>query len=204
MLQGKKVIVVLPAYKAGARLGRTYADLPHASVAQVRLVDDASNAGTVHLARRLGIDTFLHAQNLGYGANQKTCYSEAVRAGGDVIVMVHPDYQYDPRLVTAMAAMVASGTYDVVLGSRILGDTARRGGMPRDKYVSNRLFTAFQNLVMGAKISGVPTGDPAFSRKVLEERSEEHTSELQSRLHLVCRLLLEKKKKKIKVMQTQC
>jgi len=107
MLQGKKVIVVLPAYKAEATLERTYADLPHAIVDQVLLVDDASTDDTVRLARRLGIDTFLHAQNLGYGANQKTCYSEAVRAGGDVIVMVHPDYQYDPRLVTAMAAMVA-------------------------------------------------------------------------------------------------
>ena len=169
MLQGKKVIVVLPAYKAEATLERTYADLPHAIVDQVLLVDDASTDDTVRLARRLGIDTFLHARNLGYGANQKTCYSEAVRAGGDVIVMVHPDYQYDPRLVTAMAAMVASGTYDVVLGSRILGDTARRGGMPRYKYVSNRLLTAFQNLVMGTKLSEFHTGYRAFSRKVLEE-----------------------------------
>src|SRR5436190_12614573 len=169
MLHGKNVVVVLPAYKAHATLEKTYAEIPREVVDRVLLVDDASDDRTVELARKLDIETFVHERNLGYGANQKTCYSEAVRARGDIIVMVHPDYQYDPRLVTAMAAMVDSGTYDVVLGSRILGDTARRGGMPRYKYVSNRLLTAFQNLVMGTKLSEFHTGYRAFSRKVLEE-----------------------------------
>src|SRR5213595_3087459 len=169
MLHGKNVVVVLPAYKAHATLEKTYAEIPREIVDRVLLVDDASDDRTAELARKLDIETFVHERNLGYGANQKTCYSEALSRGADIVVMLHPDYQYDPRLVTAMAAMVASGTYDVVLGSRILGDTARRGGMPRYKYVSNRLLTAFQNLVMGTKLSEFHTGYRAFSRKVLEE-----------------------------------
>jgi glycosyltransferase involved in cell wall biosynthesis len=141
MLHGKKVVVVLPAYKAEATLERTYSEIPYEIVNEVLLVDDASNDGTARLAAKLGIETFVHESNLGYGANQKTCYARALAAGADIIVMVHPDYQYDPRLITAMAAMVASDVYDVVLGSRILGNTARRGGMPLYKFVANRILT---------------------------------------------------------------
>ena len=130
MLHGKTVVVVLPAYRAQATLEQTYAEIPREVVDRILLVDDASDDGTVELARKLGIETLVHERNLGYGANQKTCYSEAVSRGAGIVVMLHPDYQYDPRLITAMAAMVASGTYDVVLGSRILGNTARSGGMP--------------------------------------------------------------------------
>ena len=167
MLHGKNVVVVLPAYKAHATLEKTYAEIPREIVDRVLLVDDASDDRTVELARKLDIETFVHERNLGYGANQKTCYSEALSRGADIVVMLHPDYQYDPRLITAMAAMVASGTYDMVLGSRILGNTARSGGMPLYKYLANRLLTAFENLMLGTKLSEFHTGYRAFSRKVL-------------------------------------
>jgi glycosyltransferase involved in cell wall biosynthesis len=169
MLHGKTLLVVLPAYRAAATLEKTYREIPHDIVDRVLLVDDASDDATVHLARTLGIDTFVHNRNLGYGANQKTCYMEALARGADVVVMLHPDYQYDPRLITAMAAMVVSGTYDVVLGSRILGGTARSGGMPTYKYMANRLLTLFQNLLLGSKLSEFHTGYRAFVRRVLEE-----------------------------------
>lgn len=168
MLLGKTIVVVLPAYRAEATLEKTYSEIPHDIIDRIILIDDASDDATVHLARKLGIETFLHARNLGYGANQKTCYAEALTTEPDIVVMLHPDYQYDPRLITAMAAMVASGTYDVVLGSRILGNTARSGGMPRYKYVANRLLTAFQNLLLGSKLSEFHTGYRAFSRRVLQ------------------------------------
>src|SRR5690349_4191820 len=168
MLHGKTVVVVLPAYRAEATLEKTYGQIPHDIVDRVLLVDDASDDATVHLAGKLGIETFTHARNLGYGANQKTCYTEALARGADIIVMLHPDYQYDPRLITAMAAMIASGIYDVVIGSRILGNTALSGGMPRYKYVANRVLTALQNLVVGTKLSEFHTGYRAFARKVLE------------------------------------
>jgi len=160
--------VVLPAYRAERTLERTHREIPRDVVDEVLLVDDASNDGTVALSRSLGIHTFLHERNRGYGANQKTCYQEALRLGGEIVVMVHPDYQYDPRLITAMAAMVASGVYDVVLGSRILGNTTRRGGMPLYKYVANRSLTAFQNFLMGTKLSEFHTGYRAYRRGVLE------------------------------------
>ncbi len=169
MLEGKRICVVMPAYYAEKTLERTCADIPHDVVDHVLLVDDASEDQTAEVARRLGLKTYVHDQNLGYGANQKTCYAEALRTGADIVVMVHPDYQYDPRLITAMAAMVASGIYDVVLGSRILGSTTRSGGMPLYKYLSNRFLTAFQNLLMGTKLSEFHTGYRAFSRKVLEQ-----------------------------------
>jgi glycosyltransferase involved in cell wall biosynthesis len=169
VLHGKKVAIVLPAYKAELTLERTYRSIPADIVDTVLLVDDASTDGTVHKARELGIQTFVHHQNMGYGANQKTCYTEALKTGADIIVMVHPDYQYEPRLITAMAAMVASGVYEVVLGSRILGNTARQGGMPIWKYIANRALTAIQNLMLGAKLSEYHTGYRAFSRRVLEE-----------------------------------
>jgi glycosyltransferase involved in cell wall biosynthesis len=168
MLHGKKVVVVLPAYHAAQTLERTFAAIPHDVVDEVLLVDDCSSDETVALAQRLGIRVFVHQNNLGYGANQKTCYREALRLGADIIVMVHPDYQYDPRLITALAAMVASGLYDVVLGSRILGGGALRGGMPLYKYVSNRLLTLFQNVLLCAHLSEYHTGYRAYSRRVLE------------------------------------
>ena len=145
----------------------TYRDLPMDVIDEVLLVDDAGGDDTVEIAQRLGIKTILHRQNLGYGGNQKTCYYEAMRAGADIVVMVHPDYQYDPRLVTAIAGMVASGVYDAVLGSRI--GTARQGGMPLWKYLANRSLTAIENLLLGTKLTEFHTGYRAFSRKALHE-----------------------------------
>src|SRR5207248_9705099 len=157
-----------PAYHAARTLEMTYAAIPRDVVDEILVIDDGSNDETVAVALRLGLKTFVHDRNLGYGANQKTCYREALRAGADVVVMVHPDYQYDPRLITAMAAMLASGLYDVVLGSRILCGSALRGGMPLYKYVFNRLLTLFQNVLLGQKVSEYHTGYGAFSREVLE------------------------------------
>jgi len=168
MLHGMKVVVVLPAYEAEQTLEQTYQAIPRDVVDDVLIVDDASHDRTVEVARKLGIKVFIHDRNLGYGANQKTCYTEALRLGADIVVMIHPDYQYEPRLMSAMAGMIASGVYDVVLGSRILGKTAIAGGMPRYKYVANRLLTAFQNLVMDTKLSEFHTGYRAFSRRTLE------------------------------------
>jgi glycosyltransferase involved in cell wall biosynthesis len=168
MLHGKRVVVVLPAYHAGKTLAQTFEEIPKDVVDDVLLVDDASDDATVETARSLGIKTFVHHQNLGYGANQKTCYTEALRLGADIVVMLHPDYQYDPRLITAMAAMVASGVYDLVLGSRILGNTARRNGMPIYKYIANRALTLFQNFMLQTKLSEFHTGYRAFSSEVLK------------------------------------
>lgn len=168
MLQEKKIVVVLPAYRAEKTLERTYRAIPMDIVDSVLLVDDGSDDGTLKLARALGIATHAHSSNRGYGANQKTCYREALRCGADIVVMLHPDYQYDPRLIPAMAAMVASGVYDMVIGSRVLGGRARTGGMPLYKYVANRLLTAFQNLALGAKLSEFHTGYRAYSRRVIE------------------------------------
>lgn len=167
MLHDQKIVVVLPAYRAERTLEQTYRAIPRDVVDDVLLVDDASTDGTVKLSKELGIRTFVHEQNLGYGGNQKTCYREALKLGADIVVMLHPDYQYDPRLVTAMAAMIASDIYDVVLGSRILGNTARGGGMPLYKYVSNRALTATQNLLMGTKLSEFHTGYRAYRSRVL-------------------------------------
>jgi glycosyltransferase involved in cell wall biosynthesis len=169
MLGSKKIVVVMPAYRAERTLERTYAQIPRDVVDEVLLVDDASGDRTVELGRRLGIRTLVHDTNQGYGANQKTCYAEALRLGADIVVMLHPDYQYDPRLITAMAGMIASEVYEVVIGSRILGNTARRGGMPIYKFVANRFLTAVQNLLLGSKLSEFHTGYRAFSRRVLSE-----------------------------------
>ncbi len=168
MIQGKKLIVVLPAYNAEKTLRRTYGELPLEYVDEVILVDDASTDHTSGVARDLGITTIIHKQNRGYGGNQKTCYREALKLGADIIVMVHPDYQYSPRLVTAMASMIASGHYDVVLASRILGGTALKGGMPLYKYVANRVLTFVENIALGAKLSEYHTGFRAFTREVLD------------------------------------
>jgi glycosyltransferase involved in cell wall biosynthesis len=168
MLNGKTIAVVLPAYNAEKTLEATVRELP--DIVDLRiLVDDFSSDKTVELAHRLGISTYVHTKNYGYGRNQMTCYREALAAGADVVIMLHPDYQYTPLLVTAMASMVAYGVYDVVLGSRILGGTALSGGMPVYKYIANRFLTAFQNLFLGTKISEFHTGYRAFSRKVLQE-----------------------------------
>ena len=167
MILGKTVAVVLPAYKAAGTVERTVSALARDLVDTVILVDDCSDDDTVERAEELGVEVFRHSSNLGYGANQKTCYREALRAGADIVVMVHPDYQYEPRLVPAMAGMIVSGVYDIVLGSRILGNTARRGGMPRYKYIANRFLTAIQNLLIGSKLSEFHTGFRAYSREAL-------------------------------------
>lgn len=177
MLLGQKVVVVLPAYQAVQTLERTWEALPRDLIDEIILVDDASTDGTAELAHSLGIKTIVHSDNKGYGANQKTCYEAALAAGADVIVMVHPDYQYDPRLVPAMAGMVASGVYDVVLGSRILGGGALSGGMPWWKYVANRALTLCENLLLGAKLSEYHTGYRAYHRRVLEALPLQHNSD---------------------------
>ena len=166
MINGKRIAVVLPAYNAEKTLEATVRELP--SLVDIRiLVDDNSSDRTVEIAQRLGLQYFVHDRNYGYGRNQQTCYREALDAGADVVIMVHPDYQYTPLLVTALASMVAYGVYDVVLGSRIIGGTALRGGMPLYKYVANRLLTAFENLFLGIKLSEYHTGYRAFGREVL-------------------------------------
>ena len=169
MLDNLKIAVVLPAYNASRTLERTYAEIPMDVVDDVILVDDASTDSTAVLAHRLGIHTIIHDRNGGYGANQKSCYTVALARGADIVVMVHPDYQYTPRLIRAMAGMIASGHYDAIFASRILGGGALAGGMPRYKYVANRLLTAFQNLLMGAKLSEYHTGYRAWSRKALQQ-----------------------------------
>ena len=166
MINGKKIVVVLPAYNAAKTLEVTVKEIPEV-VDECILVDDNSRDETAEVARRLGLIVEVHPKNRGYGGNQKTCYAKALEHGADVVVMLHPDYQYTPLLVTPMATMIAYGVYDVSLGSRILGGGALRGGMPLYKYVANRFLTAFQNLMMGAKLSEYHTGFRAFSKEVL-------------------------------------
>lgn len=168
MLNEKKIVVVLPAYNAEQTLERTYREIPLEIVDGVLLVDDKSADRTVALARSLGIETITHDSNYGYGRNQKTCYEWALRRNADIVIMVHPDYQYTPKLISAMASMIAFGVYDAVLGSRIIGGKALEGGMPLYKYVANRFLTAFENICLGSKLSEFHTGYRAFSREVLE------------------------------------
>lgn len=170
MLNDKKIAIVLPAYNAGKTLERTIADIPGGFVDEIILVDDFSSDNTFELAKKLGLTCIRHENNLGYGGNQKTCYQAALQTGADVIIMLHPDYQYDPKLTTAMAAMIASGVYDVVLGSRILGMGALKGGMPVYKYIANRILTLLQNIIINQKLSEYHTGYRAFSRTVLEDK----------------------------------
>lgn len=167
MINGMRIAVVMPAYNAALTLERTVRELPNIVDIKI-LVDDSSTDETVALSEKLGVRTFIHDANYGYGRNQQTCYREALAAGADVVVMVHPDYQYEPSLVSALAAMVASGQYDMVLASRILGGGALKGGMPVYKYIFNRMLTSFQNIFLGAKLSEYHTGFRAFSRKLLE------------------------------------
>ena len=167
MINGKRIAVVMPAYNAEKTLEKTVREL--SDVVDIKiLVDDSSKDQTAELSRRLGVQTFIHDTNYGYGRNQQTCYREALASGADIVVMVHPDYQYTPSLVPAMAGMVASGVYDMVLGSRILGAGALKGGMPLYKYIANRLLTAFQNIFLGVKLSEYHTGFRAFSRELLQ------------------------------------
>jgi glycosyltransferase involved in cell wall biosynthesis len=168
MLNGKKIVVVLPAYNAAKTLEMTYNEIPFEVVDYVVLVDDASRDDTADVARRLGIRTIVHEENKGYGGNQKTCYRTALGLGADIVIMLHPDYQYTPKLLTAMAAMLAYGEFDAVLASRILGIGALRGGMPFYKYVANRFLTLVENILLGHKLSEYHTGYRAFTREVLE------------------------------------
>ena len=163
-----KIVVVMPAYNAGRTLRMTYEELPKDTVNLVILVDDGSTDATLEVARQLGLQIFVHNRNYGYGANQKTCYTEALRAGAEIVVMVHPDYQYDPRLLPQIIAPIVAGEADVVLGSRIKSGSALRGGMPWWKYVANRALTTLENRVFGLRLSEYHTGYRAFTREVLE------------------------------------
>src|SRR5262245_59714389 len=190
MLHGKRIVVVMPAYNAEQTLRHTYAEVPLDIVDEVVLVDDASRDRTVAVAKELGLRYVVHPRNAGYGANQKTCYREALRLGADVVVMVHPDYQYTPRLITAMAAMISSGVYHAVLGTRVLGRGAMAGGMPLYKYVANRFLTLAQNLCVAQKLTEYHSGYHAFSREVLltlplEENSNDFVFDNQMLLQLI-------------------
>jgi len=169
MFRNQKVVVVLPAYNAAKTLHRTYQEIPFDIVDEVVLVDDASKDETVTKAAELGIRHIVqHSRNLGYGGNQKSCYQKALELGGDIVIMLHPDYQYTPQLIHAMTSIIGNGVYPVVFGSRILGNGALKGGMPVYKYVANRFLTFVQNLLLGQKLSEYHTGYRAFSREVLE------------------------------------
>jgi glycosyltransferase involved in cell wall biosynthesis len=170
MINGKKIVVVLPAYNAGKTLEITYREIDFSIVDEVILVDDQSHDDTIAVARTLGIGHIvIHKKNKGYGGNQKSCYNKALEIGADIVVMLHPDYQYTPKLIPAMTQLIASGLYHVVLGSRILGKGALKGGMPLIKYVANRSLTFIQNLLLNAKLSEYHTGYRAFSREVLQK-----------------------------------
>ncbi len=177
MIQGKKIVVVLPAYNAEKTLVRTVTEIPEEAADTVILVDDASSDCTAAVAADLGLEVIRHPQNLGYGGNQKTCYRTALERGADIVVMIHPDYQYTPKLAPALCSAIACGEFDVALGSRILGVGALAGGMPLYKYVANRLLTLFQNLMLGYKLSEYHTGYRAFSREVLETLPLEDNSD---------------------------
>ena len=169
MLKGKKIVVVMPAYNAEETLRKTYAEIPFDIVDEVIVVDDASSDKTSELAKEIGIKYIItHEKNKGYGGNQKTCYNKALELGADMVIMLHPDYQYTPQLIPSMAHLLISGLYPVVLGSRILGKGALNGGMPKYKYIANRLLTLFQNVLIGQKLSEYHTGYRAFTKEVLE------------------------------------
>ncbi|MDP3113132.1 MAG: glycosyltransferase family 2 protein [Thermodesulfovibrionales bacterium] len=177
MIRGKKVIVILPAYNAEKTLEMTYREIPFDIVDDVLLVDDASSDKTADVAKSLGIKTVIHPENMGYGGNQKTCYREALKLGADIVIMLHPDYQYTPKLIPAMAYLIESGEFDAVLGSRILSGGALKGGMPVYKYLSNRLLTLIQNILLGQKLSEYHTGYRAFKKEILERLPLEENSD---------------------------
>jgi glycosyltransferase involved in cell wall biosynthesis len=168
MLNEKKIVVVMPAYNAEKTLIKTFNEIPKSIVDDVILVDDNSKDDTAKISQDLGITTILHMKNMGYGGNQKTCYRTALNMGADIVIMLHPDYQYTPKLITAMASLISEGLFDCVLGSRILGTGALAGGMPLYKYFANRVLTGFQNLLLGHKLSEYHTGYRAFSKTILE------------------------------------
>ena len=176
-VQKPKVVVVMPAYNAARTLHMTYAELPRDVVDLVIVVDDGSRDDTIEIARSLGLELFVHNRNYGYGANQKTCYREALRAGADIVVMVHPDYQYDPKLLPEIVQPVREGTADVVLGSRLLTGNAMRQGMPWWKYISNRFLTVLENRVFGLRLSEFHTGYRAYTRAALESVNVEMNSD---------------------------
>ena len=168
MINGKHLTVVMPAYNAELTLKKTYDEIPHDIVDDIILTDDASQDRTAEVSRKLNIRTTIHSENKGYGGNQKTCYQEALNIGSDIVIMLHPDYQYTPKLITAMASAIAYGVFDVMIGSRILGNKALKGGMPLYKYVSNRFLTTAENLLIQQKLSEYHSGYRAFSAEVLE------------------------------------
>jgi len=178
MVNGKKIVVVLPAYKAAKTLEITYSEIPFDIVDEVVLVDDASPDETIEEAERLGIKHIIqHTNNRGYGGNQKSCYNKALELGGDIVIMLHPDYQYTPKLIQSMAYIIGNDVYPVVFGSRILGKGALKGGMPKYKYIANRFLTLFQNMLIGQKLSEYHTGYRAFSKEVLENINYEANSD---------------------------
>jgi glycosyltransferase involved in cell wall biosynthesis len=178
MIDGKKIVVVMPAYNASSTLEKTYEEIPHDIVDAVILVDDSSSDQTASIARKIGINKVIELpHNLGYGGNQKVCYRNALDINADIIVMLHPDYQYSPKLISSMCSVIASGLYPVVFGSRILGGGALLGGMPLYKYIANRFLTFFQNLVLGQKLSEYHTGYRAFSADVLRNIKFESNSD---------------------------
>ena len=169
MFKNKKVIVVLPAYNAAKTLGKTYAEIPFDVVDEVVLVDDSSSDDTIEKAKQLGINHIIqHEKNKGYGGNQKSCYHKALSLGAEIVIMLHPDYQYTPQLIHSMASIIGNNVYPVVFGSRILGNGALKGGMPLYKFVANRFLTFIQNILFNEKLSEYHTGYRAFSRRVLE------------------------------------
>jgi glycosyltransferase involved in cell wall biosynthesis len=177
MIHGKKVTVVLPAYNAASTLEKTFKEIPFDVVDDVIMVDDASTDDTVNVAKKLNISTFIHKKNLGYGGNQKTCYEEALKREADVVIMLHPDYQYEPKLIGALASLIAIGQYDLVLASRIISGESLKGGMPLYKYISNRFLTLVENILLGKKISEYHTGYRAFSKKLLENLPMQNNSD---------------------------
>lgn len=178
MINGKKIIVILPAYNAGKTLQKTYDEVPKDVVDSVILVDDFSTDNTYELAKEIGIEHVIkHEKNKGYGANQKTCYNKALELGADIVVMLHPDYQYTPKILTAMTYLIANNVYDAVIGSRILGKGALKGGMPLYKYFFNRALTLTQNILMNQKMSEYHTGYRAFSKEVLTRINYQENSD---------------------------
>ncbi len=176
-MEDPKIVIVLPAYNAANTLRKTFFDIPKDYRKNVILVDDLSSDKTIEVAKKLGIDVFAHKKNLGYGGNQKTCYQEALKLNPGIVVMIHPDYQYDPKLIPALVEMIKSGNYDCVLGSRILGGKALEGGMPIYKYISNRFLTLFENICTGIKLSEYHTGLRAYKSDVLKKIDFEKNSD---------------------------
>ena len=177
MINNKKVVVIMPAYNAERTLEKTYNEIYQNFVDEIILVDDFSSDETKEVAKRLNITTIVHEKNLGYGGNQKSCYRAALKAGADIVIMLHPDYQYTPKLVPAIASMMAFGEYDTVIASRMLGNSALKGGMPFYKFISNRFLTEFQNFVIGQKLSEYHTGFRGFTREILEKLPLEDCSD---------------------------